>query len=205
MKTARGRVHGDGPSRRELKAFHRIGTFPEALVDELDTLARTCERNDLGGDNYTLPSSFDLTGTFNAVPASYRQVLLQESPEIYPPDETFYWKWDEQYKHIGAALQEHFTKVYRFRLSISKPHHFIPWHIDTDPSVSCRAQICLNPSGVFKFKTKQGEEHLYMERGGIYFINTGWSHSVEVGDEERRVAIFGFKFKDALQQDGLWI
>jgi hypothetical protein len=36
-----------------------------------------------------------------------------------------------------------------------------------------------------------------MEKNGIYFINTGWSHRVvNTSKSERIVAIFGFEFKD---------
>jgi hypothetical protein len=82
-----------------------------------------------------------------------------------------------------------------------QPYHEIPWHIDTDTSVSCRAQICLNNGGsVFKWKTKSGVEELRMGVGDMYFINTGWSHTVQAGPGIREVAIFGFQF-DELRAD----
>lgn len=197
MKTARSRVHGIGPKRHELRTFARIGTLSSSLVDELDNLAHTTIRNDLGGDQYTLPSSFDLVGTFNAVPESYRQILLQKSIDPSPSSETAYAVWEPKFEDLQTELQRSFSSVYRFRLSVSKAQHSIPWHIDTDTSVSCRAQICLSPSGVFSFKTKNGIEELKMVRGEMYFVNTGFNHSVQVGTEERRVCIFGFQFHDA--------
>jgi oxalate decarboxylase/phosphoglucose isomerase-like protein (cupin superfamily) len=77
-------------------------------------------------------------------------------------------------------------------------NHELNWHIDTDPSVICRAQICIkHTKSVMEFNTKGQVHTLYMKPGDIYFINTGWSHRVvNNSDTERVVAIFGFEFSD---------
>ena len=44
-----------------------------------------------------------------------------------------------------------------------------------------------------------------MKPGELWFINTGWSHRVVAGDTSRRVAIFGFDFKDYTGEKNLLI
>lgn len=197
MKKARERVHGTGPTRKELKPFAKLGTLPMELVMQLRALAASEQRNDLGGDDYTLPSNFDLAGTFNVTPDKYRQVLFQAATVSDPSSELEYHQWQPGFDAIRAELDKYFNRVYRFRLSVMQPHHEIPFHIDTDTSVSCRAQICLNNGGAkFIWKIKDHVEVLNMGVGDLYFINTGWPHSVQSGPGVREVAIFGFQYSD---------
>ena len=195
MKNARERVRGLGPSRRELKCFHKLGNVPANVLHELSALSKT-DQNDLGTDDYSLPSNFDLANTFNVKNQQYRQVLFQKAKHD-PSSELEYSNWEPGLIETRKYLSTYFQQVYRFRLSIMEPNHHIPWHIDTDTSISCRAQICLNATrSVFMWKTKEGIEELRMNVGDLYFINTGWSHTVIGGAEVREVAIFGFQFSD---------
>ena len=190
-KTKRTRVKGSGPRRTEMLAFAKIGEVSSELLEQLKNILSLNPQNDLGGDNYNISQQCNLENVFNAV-GNYRQVLIQESIHDKPTASEF----DYTVLKYPVSIPW-FDKVYRLRLSHMGPKHVINWHIDTDTSVMCRAQICLNENdSVFKFKTKDGIEQFTMKPGEMWFINTGWPHSVEGGEQERSVAIFGFEYKD---------
>lgn len=200
-QTKRHRVKGSDPSRRELKAFEKIGTLPQGLVDQLIRLSEDYKQNDLGGDTYDISKHCNFEQTFNATSQNYRQIILQtkQPGDQSQTNEYSYTQWVD---HAPPGLIEYvnsaFGKVYRFRLSVMAPGHELNWHIDADPSVICRAQICLNQTdSVLEFRTKTSIQTLRMNVGDIYFINTGWSHRVvNTADSTRRVSIFGFKFSE---------
>jgi hypothetical protein len=198
--TKRLRVGGIDPGRKELLPFLRIGTMPDELLDALLIISRTLDGNDLGSDSYQISQHCDLDQVFNInnTTNSYRQVLLQSKmSENSDIDECAYTEWNPIIDaRIKQTLADMFGTVYRFRISVMQGNHELNWHIDTDTSVLCRAQICLaDTDSSFEFKTKTGIHILNMERGGIYFINTGWLHRVvNNGTTPRTVAIFGFKF-----------
>jgi hypothetical protein len=202
------RVGGNGPSRKELLPFAKIGTVPESIINELLIIPTAMTVNDLGGDNYQISKHCDLETVFN-VGAGYRQVLLQSKlSDNSDIDEFAYTEWNTIVNNnIKNFLYEKFNNIYRFRLSIMSENHELNWHIDTDPSVMCRAQLCLSDTDAeFEFKTKAGVQTLIMERGGLYFINVGWSHRVvNTSKSERIVAIFGFEFKDMLPENQMLV
>jgi hypothetical protein len=200
-RTKRSRVHGDGPSRRELKVFEKIGTLPDSIVRDLIELTESYQGNDLGGDNYEISKHCNFKQTFNAIDQKYRQILLQsKNPNSNThTDEYAYSDWAEYTpSSLVKFINDEIGNVYRFRLSVMAPGHELNWHIDADPSVICRAQICLSESdSCLEFKTKNDEFSLKMNVGDIYFINTGWSHRVVNKSENiRKVGIFGFKFSE---------
>ena len=99
----------------------------------------------------------------------------------------------------------YFSNTVRFRLSEMVGHHEIKWHIDTDTSVACRAQICLGVNdSVFQFKDRTGIHELKMRPGELWFINTGWNHRVISGTTLRRTAIFSFHFDDIIEKTILY-
>ena len=190
-KTKRTRVKGPGPRRTEMVTFAKIGDVDLALLDQLRSILVRNPQNDLGGDGYNISQQCDLEGVFNAA-GNYRQVLIQKSIHNHDTASEF-----DYTNYVEPVEIPWFEKIYRLRLSHMGPGHTINWHIDTDTSVMCRAQICLNENdSVFKFKTKNGIEEFNMKPGEMWFINTGWPHSVEGGNTERSVAIFGFEYKD---------
>ena len=84
-------------------------------------------------------------------------------------------------------------------------HHEIKWHIDTDTSVACRAQICLGVNDrVFQFKDSTGIHELKMRPGELCFINTGWNHRVISGTTLRRQAILSFHFDYIIEKTILY-
>lgn len=190
-KTKRTRVRGPGPRRNEMVTFAKIGDVDTAILDQLRIILLQNPQNDLGGDDYNISQQCDLKDVFNAA-GSYRQVLLQKSKYDSPTANEFdYTEFNE------PIVIPWFENIYRLRLSYMGPRHVINWHIDTDTSVMCRAQICLNNNdSVFKFKTKDGVEEFMMKPGEMWFINTGWPHCVEGRETDRAVAIFGFEYKD---------
>ena len=190
-QTKRTRVRGSGPKRNEMITFGKIGEVNSSLLKQLRDILSRNPQNDLGGDDYNISQQCNLEGVFNAV-GNYRQVLIQKSKHAH--DTANELDYTEYAEDVSIPW---FKNIYRLRLSHMGPGHVINWHIDTDTSVMCRAQICLNENdSVFKFKTRNGVEQFTMKPGEMWFINTGWAHSVEGGNTERSVAIFGFEYKD---------
>lgn len=195
------RVNGTGPRRRMLNAFSLIGTVPLDVMEDLKNLTSVLPSSTIGGDNYQIAKHIDIESVFNASTDQYRQILLQ-SYVTDQKSEFDYSVWEPGTDLIQSFLRKYFKKIYRLRISITQPNHTIPWHIDTDTSVVCRAQICIDiGNNQFNFKTKDGIETLTMTQGNMYFINTGWSHQVINFDKTRLVAIFAFKFEDLLFPD----
>jgi hypothetical protein len=124
-----------------------------------------------------------------------------ESPDV---NEYLYTRWDSNYKlrYTSDTIYKYFHNVYRFRMSEMNGDHELNWHIDTDTSVICRAQICLNENdSVMEFRDKDGIHQLRMKPGEMWFINTGWNHRVVNGTTPRRAVIFGFHFDDMKNND----
>lgn len=201
-QTKRDRVRGSDPARRDLKVFEKIGTLPTDIVNQLIELTENYTENDLGGDNYEISKHCNFTKTFNALDQKYRQILLQSKKygDQTHTNEYVYTEWTNHAPlDLVNFMKELIGNTYRFRISVMAPDHELNWHIDTDPSVICRAQICLNEAdATLEFRTKTEEYVLKMEVGDIYFINTGWSHRVVNKSKcVRKVSVFGFKFSEA--------
>jgi hypothetical protein len=196
MKNKKSRAHGVGPTRHLLKTFCELPPPPSAVIETLKNLVNLRPGNDLGSDNYKITKGVDLAKIFNAS-INYRQILLQRSNIEQPESEFDYDQWEPDTSVIQNWLSLYFKNVYRFRISVMDPDHSIPWHIDTNTSVCCRAQLCIDiEKNTFDFETKTGIESLVMESGKSYFINTGWKHRVINYSSPRIVAIFAFKFEE---------
>jgi len=213
LVTKRSRIKGTGPRRHELKPFVKLGTAPPYVVKELNRILDTHTHNDIGGDNYSITNSTDYDRSFgiSKTDDTYRQVLLQGNSSTDKErllDEYTYTKWHNEYKlrYTRPFLDEIFDRTVRFRLSEMVGHHEIKWHIDTDTSVACRAQICLtDDDSIFEFKTRNGIHKLKMRKGECWFINTGWSHRVVSGNDMRRTAVWSYHFDDIINKDLLWV
>lgn len=208
-KSRRTRVGGTGPRRDKLKIFQKLGTVSPRVIDELNYILDTHTGNDIGGDSYGISKNCNYEEVFH-VANNYRQILLQKKIESSSDDvnEYLYTRWDPNYnlRYTKPTLDELFHNVYRFRMSEMKGDHELNWHIDSDTSVMCRAQICLNKNdSVLEFRDKEGIHQLHMNPGEIWFINTGWNHRVVNGNTLRRSAILGFHFEDLKDKDLLFI
>ena len=209
--TKRNRVKGTGPRRHKLKPFVKLGLAPHYVVKELNRILDRYQHNDIGGDNYNITNTTDYDKSFgiSKYENTYRQILLQTNSLVDKDstDEYTYNKWDLGYnlRYTNPFLETLFKNTVRFRLSEMSALHEIKWHIDTDTSVACRAQICLSKDdSIFEFKTKDGIHKLKMELGECWFINTGWNHRVVAGNDIRRSAIFGFHFNDLIDKEILY-
>ena len=198
-QTKRTRVKGTGPRRNELPVFKKISNLSPAALDELNRILDATTGNDIGGDSYGISQNCNYEEVFN-VKDQYRQVLLQTklpSREM-DVDESAYTQWTKKIPtKTRSELAGMFKNIYRFRLAEMDPGHALNWHIDTDTSVICRAQICLNTNdSELQFKTKDGEYHLKMLPGEVWFINTGWTHRAIAVETSKKAAIFGFHWHD---------
>lgn len=202
-KTKRFRVNGSGPKRKELSAYKILDNISSTIVKDLLLITNERKDNDLGSDAYEISSLCNYKDVFNAE-HNYRQILLQTKLEknSQPTDEYAYSVWDKRVdKKLIKHLEFLFGKIFRFRISVMNKDHHLNWHIDTDTSVICRAQICLNENdSSFEFNIKGKKFELLTNPGDVYFINTGWPHRVVTRKKDRIVAIFGFKFENACDE-----
>lgn len=209
----RERVKGDGPDRSLLKVFYKLGTVSPKTIEELNTILDTFTHSDIGTDMYSITNTIDYEKTHGVADSYYRQVLLQNSinqpgmksavvGQTFKEKEELYTQWATNIYTLDSTIKDvntFFKQVYRFRLSETQPHHSIAWHIDTNTSVMCRAQICIKEDdSLFEFKDREGTHRLHMKQGDLWFINTGWNHRVVANTQKRRTAILSFKFSDLL-------
>ena len=216
----RERVKGSGPDRTELKIFHKLGTVSKETVAELNHILDTCDRNDIGSDNYSITNTIDYEDTHGVKKEYYRQLILQENKDgptlknaevgqVFKESEDQYSIWANKEFDIDTTISDinrYFRQVFRFRLSETLPHHSVAWHIDTNTSVMCRAQICLHENdSLFEFKNREGIHQLFMKPGELWFINTGWNHRVVANNDLRRTAVFSFRFEDLIESQDLYV
>ena len=201
-RTKRERVNGTGPKRNKLVTFKKLGEVSDEVYEYLNRYLDENQRSDIGSDDYAISKGCNYEKVFN-VGKSYRQVILQKNTtnnqEIF--DEYVYTKWVQGSELVQEEMKRFFKNIYRFRLSEMQPEHTLNWHIDADTSVICRAQICLNENNsTFLFKDKEGIKEFQMKPKEVWFVNTGWSHTVTNDTSGvRRVAILGFHYDDLLE------
>jgi len=196
--TKRNRVRGKGPKRNQLVIFKKLGEVSDETYEYLNNFLNENTHSDIGTDAYSITRNVDYEKVFN-VGQKYRQVVLQKNKTSNDDtiDEHDYDKWIIGSELIQGEIKRFFKKIYRFRLSEMQPKHSLNWHIDTDTSVMCRAQICLNENDSdFLFKDRKGIYKLGMKPKEFWFINTGWPHAVENYTGVRRVAIMSFDYSD---------
>lgn len=201
-RTRRERVNGTGPKRNKLVTFKKLGEVSDEVYEYLNRYLEENQRSDIGSDDYAISKGCNYEKVFN-VGQSYRQVILQKNTtnnqEIF--DEYVYSKWVQGSELVQEEMKKFFNNVYRFRLSEMQPEHTLNWHIDADTSVICRAQICLNENNsTFLFKDREGIKEFKMKPKELWFVNTGWSHTVTNDTANvRKVAILGFHYDDLIE------
>lgn len=209
----RNNINGSGPRRHELKTFHKLGEVSKPTLRDMNLLLDLYADNDLGTDHYGISQTIDYEKTHGADIKRYRQVLLQ-GKELNDDaedsrDETRYSRWLTDKFQVGNIMSDigkHYDSVCRLRLSELVPNSQIAWHIDTDTSVMCRSQICLNEAdSLFDFKDRNGVHTLKMKPGEIWFINTGWNHRVTSYSDKRRVVVWSHKFEWVKNRKDLFI
>ena len=204
----RDRIKGTGPDRKKLKTYYKMGNVSFDTVRELNAVLNSRKGSDIGTDEYSIANQIDYKKTHNALPDKYRQILLQNK-EMGEEDEFSYSNWKvDDYKIDSTVcdIYEFFDSERRFRVSEMQPNHELSWHIDTNTSVACRAQICLNDhDATFEFKDRDGHHIVNMEPGELWFVNTGWPHRVVTNNLFRRAAVFTFHFDNVLDKGSLLI
>lgn len=221
MKTTRrSRVHGSGPDRTQLKTFVKLGEVSQDTVKELNYILDNYKHNDIGADSYSITNTLDYKNTHGVTADTYRQVLLQKKQDyagmptavsgmVFNDHEELYSDWDTQSYTLTSTIRDlskYFTAICRFRLSETQPYNSVAWHIDTNTSVMCRAQIGLNTNDSdFDFKDREGIKTLTMRPGELWFINTGWNHRVVAKECTRRTAVFSFKFENLIDSSELFL
>jgi hypothetical protein len=214
----RQRIKGDGPDRTLLKSFYKLGELSDNTIDELKYIVSNNHTNDIGGDRYSISNTIDYAKTHGIKESGYRQILLQGKQDgknyetavekqVFTENEFLYERWLTDQYNLTSTISDiasYFKAVYRFRISETYPNYEIPWHIDTNTSVACRAQICItDDDSIFEFKTRTGIHNLSMKPGELWFINTGWNHRVLAKAKLRQVAIFTFNFKDLINYNDI--
>jgi hypothetical protein len=192
-------IFGTGPKRTKLKTFCKLGNVDSNVLNALYNETLKNSSNEIGSDSYGITKNIDFSKTFgvNVEDSSYRQILLQTADNNEHLSEFSYTKWKDEFSDIRTMLSKYFHNVYRFRISIMQPETSIKWHIDTDTSLCCRAQICISgEDSILEFKTRNGIESLNMRPGEMAFINTAWPHRVVAQNDLRISAIFSFRFED---------
>ena len=191
----RGNVKGnpDWPSRNELPTFKLLkSSVPEDVLIQASDILDTHTGNDLGTDSYEISTTCPHPALLEK---NYRQILIQQQVEGQV-DEKSYTNWLKGSDPIKNYLEHEFGTVYRTRVTDTLPEGVIDWHIDTNTSVMCRIQICIEAAGsIFEFIRKGHIESFEMKRGEMWFINVGWSHRVtNHANQHRRVIIAGMEY-----------
>lgn len=205
----RARVQGNnGPDRKLLPTFHRIGTYDVVEYRALEGLVakqfadHASDYNDINNPNvYEIAQSCELKTYFTP---AYRQILLQttegrpKSADIVP-DEWEYQKYQDDALEFETLINQFVNPHFRARLAVLPPEEKLDWHIDTNTSYACRVSIVIH--GTQKFMINRGGkiETQIMNPGEVWFCNTGFSHSVEVlGDKPREGIVVGCHY-DAIE------
>lgn len=199
----RSRVRGShGPDRRDLPLFQKLGALDADSLSSLQTLVHGFVGafpegyNDIeNGERYAIANACTLKSYF---PPEYKQYLLQldgnQTSDV--PDEWEYDTYTPEAKVFEPFISAYLDPHFRARISVLPPGAELDWHIDSNTSYACRAQMMVSGSHRFQIKKKGRVHEQVMVPGDVWFCNTGYSHRVEVLGEETRVAILiGFHYE----------
>lgn len=196
----RARVAGRGPDRKQLPLFKKLTELPEEHVVLLQKhFARFSHTNDLSSsENYQVSDHCPLK---LAIPEGFQHLLLTHCPKgLDPRNEQNFTEWTPEARSTGFFhwFQNYFPRAFRIRLSWLASGTEFGWHIDTNTSVACRCSIPLSDANaVFEIRDKKRVAQVPMQRGDVFFTNTGWSHRVYNNDQEGRLnLVFGVYFED---------
>jgi hypothetical protein len=197
----RKRVRGfDGPDRRRLPSTKLLGNVGEGFINNyLEYIAQLpVDYNDMLDEDYGISQNCPLSvgdmakgeGPLFDI-KKLRHIMFQgaasSDPELINDEENYT-------KPIRPALLEPITTIcsefYRARLSIIPPDYDIPWHIDTNTSVSCRLSILLCGEQEWMTRRRGRIEKTLMKPGEIWFVNAGWPHMIKNrSNSEGRVSV----------------
>lgn len=185
----------NGPRRDELPTFSDLGVdVPQEVIQELLDLVNTNKRNDLDRKAF-LNQNEEFVGYLGE---RYRQIYLQE-PASEGCGEEGYTEWNGLAPKTQKYMESILDGVCRARISITPVDFASHWHIDTDTSVLCRAQLIVQSDGCgLEFNRRNNKSFCDFKEGNVYFINVGWSHRlVNPSKDVPKISIvFGIKYKD---------
>ena len=185
----------NGPRRDALPTFLDIGVeAPQEVIDEILNLVNTDSCNDL--DRQVFLNQDDKF--VNYLGPKYRQIYLQE-PSYDGCLEEEYLEWNDKSPKLQKFMEELFGDVCRARISITPTDFESHWHIDTDTSVLCRAQLIIQSDGCgIEFNRRNEISYCDFKPKRVYFINVGWSHRlVNFNKDIPKISIvFGIHYKN---------
>lgn len=191
-------VGSNGPRRHELPTFADIGVeVPDEVMQELLDLVNNDTRNDLDRKAF-LNQNENFVGYLGE---RYRQIYLQE-PSSEGCGEEGYTVWNGLTPKTQKYMESIFGNICRARISITPTDFASHWHIDTDTSVLCRAQLIVQSDGCgLEFNRRNEESFCDFKPGKIYFINVGWMHRlINPHKELPKISIvFGIHYKNIEQ------
>lgn len=185
----RRNARGQGPNRRFLPNYYKLGSFDEDFRDKCMSLAlQNSDHNDIQKSVYNMSKESPLCEFF---PSSYRQILLQHAATSGLFEKDFIVDYQSDIlSDLRRILND--LDFFRARLSVLPPRQSLDWHIDTDTSVACRIQFILSGDASWSIDRKGVIESKVMRRGEIWFANTGYLHKVENrSDQDRWVLTLG--------------
>ena len=197
-------IRGDGPDRKLLPNYHRLGKMGEGPFKALckaveeQTLKCGAQHNDINDEQkYKIAQDCPLKTYF---PSTYRQLLLQHSIKFDSTETEFDYigyRGFLVYEKIGKTLEKFVPGFFRARIAILPPGEVLDWHIDSNTSYSCRIQFPIIGSCDWQIRRGKKVESKVLKPGEVWFTNTGFSHRVEnTGTEDRVTIVVGCKFDD---------
>ena len=129
--------------------------------------------------------------------------LREDFPEL---DERNYNVPSPEYlnSYIKECVESFDYTVMRVRLVKLKAGEKVDWHIDYDPNYAARiiVPIFTNKLVINKTRRRNKVEKIYLEADGHpWFLNTGFSHSVEnESNEDRIVLMFSLQAPELLEE-----
>jgi len=137
----------------------------------------------------------------------YKKLLSKKFFDNPKMDEYLYDRPSDSFEgsYFKQVVDEIPGQTIRARLVKLKPGKSIPFHVDYDVRYATRLVVpIVTNSKVKNLFIRDGREHAFHLKadGSAYFLNVGYSHSVEnQGDEERVVLMFSKDRYDFLEPE----
>ena len=167
------KVRGDGPNRRSLPSYQLLGHLEPSVMARAQQLCATITACSCGSEQYPLSKDHPLKTEFGE---DYLHHLLQ-----HPATDGLDWRdYTVSADPLVDALQAALGGMlfYRARLSKLPSRGTVPWHIDTDTSVTCRLQFMIQGTSVWSIRRDGTEIEQRLNVGVIWFCNSGFSHQI---------------------------
>lgn len=192
------RIKGTGPDRKNMPNWQKLvdidnETFNQIRLELLTVIDVFKDVDDIADSSSDYPiADSKIVRLAEKVPQGYKGITLQWANSDAKKnttilDESPYTEWNERAELAPTFvnfMKKNFPGAYRTRLSCLPPNGGeLTWHIDSNTSVTCRAQIPIThditPNGAtFEMKRNGVHEYANHPMQGVYFINAGFLHRV---------------------------